>query len=221
MPSELFTQGRYQMVETGLKTFLNDPIQTGYLSPADTRSPRAVGDILQDLIGKHFYDLIRDDAKNYSSEFARRSMADLAFEDNAGFYHIVDVKTHRLSGMFSMPNLTSVERLTRFYEADNNIFVVLIVKYEIENQMIQVDQVHFVPIEYLDWSCLTIGALGWGQIQIRDANHLVITPTTSRKAWMLKFFDVLDVFYPREIEKIQERMLHFQKIRALWEARPG
>ena len=52
-------------------------------------------------------------------------MADLAFEDLDGYYYIVDVKTHRLSTKFNMPNLTSVERLARFYEDDKNYFVVL------------------------------------------------------------------------------------------------
>ncbi len=52
-------------------------------------------------------------------------MADLAFEDLDGYYYVVDVKTHRLSTKFNMPNLTSVERLARFYEDDKNYFVVL------------------------------------------------------------------------------------------------
>lgn len=42
-------------------------------------------------------------------------MADLAFTDKEGFYSVVDVKTHRADTKFNMPNLTSVERLARFY----------------------------------------------------------------------------------------------------------
>ena len=28
-----------------------------------------------------------------------------------------------------------------------------------------IDKVLFVPLEFLSWDCLTLGALGWGQIQ--------------------------------------------------------
>ena len=45
-------------------------------------------------------------------------MADLAFTDKDDCYYIVEVKTHRLDTTFNMPNLTSVERMSRFYEDD-------------------------------------------------------------------------------------------------------
>ena len=103
-------------------------------------------------------------------------MADMAFEDPDGAYYVVDVKTHRLSTAFNMPNLTSVERLARFYEDDGNYFVVLMVTYEIEGLRAVVEQVTFVPIEFLDWGCLTIGALGWGQIQIANSRNVSDSP---------------------------------------------
>ena len=91
-------------------------------------------------------------------------MADLAFEDADGFYYVVDVKTHRLSTKFNISNLMSVERLSRFYEDDKNYFVVLMVAYDIKDLHTVIEHVTFVPIECLGWDCLTIGALGWGQI---------------------------------------------------------
>jgi hypothetical protein len=103
-------------------------------------------------------------------------MADLAFEDDNGFYYVIDVKTHRLSTKFNMPNLTSVERLARFYESDKNVFAVLMVAYDVEGTRVEVERVTFVPIEFLGWDCLTIGALGWGQIQIANSNVLTVNP---------------------------------------------
>lgn len=146
-------------------------------------------------------------------------MADLAFEDAAGFYYVVDVKTHRLSTKFNMPNLTSVERLSRFYEDDRNYFVVLMVAYDIEDLHAVIEQVTFVPIEFLGWDCLTIGALGWGQIQIADSNRITINPRYSRKSWMLDFCDTMLEFYPKEIAKIDRRIERFKKIREEWGGR--
>ena len=71
-----------------------------------------------------------------------------------------------------MPNLTSVRRLSRFYEDDKNYFVVLMVAYNVEDLRAIIQDVTFVPIEFLGWDCLTVGALGWGQIQIANNRQL-------------------------------------------------
>jgi hypothetical protein len=143
-------------------------------------------------------------------------MADLAFTDPDGFYYVVDVKTHRLETQFNMPNLTSVERLVRFYEDDRNYFVVLIVAYTVKGTRVKVAKAHFIPIEFLAWDCLTIGALGWGQIQIANANTINVNENYSRKKWMLELCDVMLEFYPREIGKINERIAYFKRVRREW-----
>jgi len=143
-------------------------------------------------------------------------MADVAFTDEAGMYYVVDVKTHRTDTKFNMPNLTSVERLTRFYESDTNCFVVLLVSYTIQNTRALISEVRFVPIEFLGWDCLTIGALGWGQIQIANSNFITLKPQYSRKIWMLELCDVLLQFYPREIAKIGKRISHFEQVKEAW-----
>lgn len=144
-------------------------------------------------------------------------MADLAFTDKDGFYYVVDVKTHRLDTKFNMPNLTSVERLSRFYEEDVNYFSLLKIDYQIKGAKAVIKHVTFAPIEFFDWSCLTIGALGWGQIQIANANVVNIVPKNNRKQWMLDLCDTLLEFYPKEIGKITGRIDHFKKIRKFWE----
>lgn len=116
-----------------------------------------------------------------------------------------------------MPNLTSVERLTRFYEDNNNYFVVLTVACSVKGTRVKVEKVHFVPIEFLLWECLTIGALGWGQIQIANSNKIIVNPKYSRKKWMLEFCDVMLEFYPKEMEKIDKRIKHFQKVKKVWD----
>ena len=148
-------------------------------------------------------------------------MADMAFADPDNNYYVVDVKTHRLSTSFNMPNLTSVERLARFYEDDGNYFVVLMVTYGIEDLRVVVEQVMFVPIEFLDWECVTIGALGWGQIQIANSNNVRIHPGYSRKSWMIELCDTMLNFYPKEIAKIDSRIERFRRIREEWERRPN
>ncbi|MFN3926018.1 MAG: hypothetical protein ACK4QL_01560 [Pseudanabaenaceae cyanobacterium] len=147
-------------------------------------------------------------------------MADLAFSDRDGFYYVVDVKTHRLETQFNMPNLTSVERLARFYEDDTNYFVIMIIKYVVEGTKVRVKRAYFLPIEFLAWDCLTIGALGWGQIQIANASIISVNEGYSRKKWMLELCDIMLDFYPKEIEKIQERAGYFKRVKQHWEKKP-
>jgi len=205
-------------IEKKLKIFLNE--QTDFLSARTINSPRAVGDAIENVIVENFKTILGDLVGEYSSSFARRAMADLAFTDKDGFYYVVDVKTHRLDTKFNMPNLTSVERLSRFYEEDINYFSLLKIDYKTNGTRVEIEKVTFAPIEFFDWDCLTIGALGWGQIQIANANVVKIVPKNSRKKWMLELCDTMLEFYPKEIGKIGDRIDRFKKIRKEWEKKP-
>jgi len=216
MKSEIFYTKSHKKIESKIKSFLNE--YPDFLSGDTVSSPRATGDAVQHILEENFQDILGRFSKEYSGKFARRAMADLAFTDPKDIYYIVDVKTHRLETRFNMPNITSVERLARFYEDDTNYYVMLMLDYNvISDARIHVKKVHFVPIEFLSWSCLTIGALGWGQIQIANANNIVVTHGYSRKKWMLELCNVLFEFYPREIEKAKDRIDYFKKVKKRWE----
>lgn len=216
--SPIFEAQKRAEIEEKISTFLNN--QTNVMSASTISSPRAVGDAMQSVLEAAFGELLKEDIRDYSSDFARRAMADLAFTDTEGFYHVVDIKTHRLDTTFNMPNLTSVERLTRFYENDKNYFDVLLIAYAVENLNVSIKKVSFVPIEHLDWACLTIGALGWGQIQIANSNRITIDQEQRRRDWMIKLCDILLEFYPAEVLKITKRVEHFAKIKQYWLDKP-
>lgn len=217
MKSPIFDTDIYKSMETGVQKLLNSHKE--FLSPSTARSTRAVGDAIEDILGDSFETILGDLCKEYSAAFARRAMADLAFTDIDNFYYIVDVKTHRTDTKFNMPNLTSVRRLARFYEDDTNYFVLLIVSYHLEATQVVVTNVRFVPVEFLGWDCLTIGALGWGQIQIANSNHITVNPQYSRKKWMLEMCEVLFEFYPKEVAKIGDRIGYFRQVQEFWLAK--
>lgn len=216
--SQIFFTDAYQEIEQKVCDILNSHEE--FLSSSTARSTRAVGDAIQGILGDSFCSILGSLCTDYSADFARRAMADLAFTDIDGFYYVVDVKTHRTDTKFNMPNLTSVERLARFYEDDRNYFVLLMVSYHLESTRAIVTQARFVPIEFLGWDCLTVGALGWGQIQIANSNHIVISPHYARKTWMLELCDIMMEFYPKEIAKIGNRIDRFKEIRQFWLEKP-
>ncbi len=183
------------------------------------QSPRSVGDAVQMFLSER--DGLRQcipvsALKAFENGFERRSMEDMAFYDNENRYYAVDCKTHNLSTAFNMPNLISVRRIANFYKNESNFFCILIVEYSIKNNSIKYKACHFKPIEAFSWECLTIGALGWGQIQIANANVLKFNKKINRKEWMLQLCDKLDAFYEDEIGKIGERKTWFNDIREFW-----
>jgi len=218
MKSPLFEPKTRETIERKVLNILNE--QADFLSEDTAGSTRAAGDAIQSIIEDNFAEILGDLVGEYSASFARRAMADLAFKDKVNNYCVVDVKTHREGTAFNMPNLTSVDRLARFYEDDSNYFVMLMVKYAVSGTKVTVQHVHFVPIEHLKWDCLTIGALGTGQIQIADSKRIEIDPSQKRRAWMLEFCDTVLTFYPREITKITKRIGKFEKVKEFWLSKP-
>ena len=217
MKSTFYYKGHYLDVAGSIKNYINSSPE--FLSQQTAGSTRAVGDALESLLAEKFDTFLGDWCAEYSNDFARRAMVDLAFTDNEGFYTVVDVKTHREDTKFNMPNLTSVERLARFYESDSNIFFLILIRYAIQGTKVTATEVTFTPIEFLSWECLTVGALGWGQIQIANSNNIKMVDGYSRKKWMLELCDTLFEFYPKEIQKIQERVGRFEDVKAHWESR--
>ena len=217
MKSSFYYQGHQEEVAIAIKDHINS--LGGFLTPETADSTRSVGDALETLLADKFETFLGDWCKEYSSDFSRRAMADMAFTDVEGIYTVVDVKTHRVDTSFNMPNLTSVERLVRFYESDSNFFSLIMIKYSVDGPKVEVSDVVFSPIEFLDWGCLTVGALGWGQIQIGNSNDIRIVPQNSRRDWMLQLCERMMAFYPREIDKITKRIQRFEKVREYWESK--
>lgn len=199
---------------------LNRDAQT-IVSVNSMSSPRSIGDAVQEFLAQRGLAeaLAEIGISNIDSDFSRRSMEDIAFEDNSGNYYAVDVKTHNLSTQFNMPNLISVRRLANFYRNDSNTFCILMVSYEVVDNKLEYRECNFKPIEAFSWDCLTLGALGWGQIQFANANDLQFNQLMSRKQWMLNMYDKLETFYDEEIGKIAERKDWFSKIRQEWESK--
>lgn len=211
---KLFTNTE-KAVLTLLRNKGGDLVRPNYLLD----HPRVVADAVQDFLGSKdgLQNCIPQNMlKSFENDFERRSMEDMAFRDINDRYYAIDCKTHNLDTSFNMPNLISIRRLANFYRNDLNVFCVLIVEYKIVNGHIEYTNCYFKPIEAFSWKCLTIGALGWGQIQLANANVLKFNKKIDRKAWMLQLCDVIDQFYDEELGKINARKGWFDEVKEYW-----
>ena len=83
MKSSFFYNGHYLEVAEQIKTYLNSV--PDFLSRQTANSTRAAGDAIEGLIADRFDTFLREWCKEYSSSFARRAMADVAFRDREDF----------------------------------------------------------------------------------------------------------------------------------------
>lgn len=78
MKSQLFHTRDYEFVQNRVRDVINK--SPDFLSNNTAQSPRAVGDAIENLIAEFFDKILGEHCGEYSSNFARRAMADLAFQ---------------------------------------------------------------------------------------------------------------------------------------------
>ncbi len=206
-----------EYIEEKIKTYLSEQQQISF--NFYNTEPRVIGDFIEKLIKESFGKLFFDIIKIYKSEFSRRAMEDIAFYDEQNNYYAIDIKTYRVNDSgFNMPNLVSIKVLNDFYrQSQSNHFIVLRVDYKIkDNSQIEIKDVSFLPIEFYDWSCLRIGSLGWGQIQIKNSARIK-TKESSKKEWMLNLCSNAVNYYRNEVAKIENgRIDYFTESIKFW-----
>jgi len=105
-----------------------------------------------------------------------------------------------------MPNLISVKRLKGVLEDESKTLSYVFVDYTRNDDEVKITDVHIKYVWELDWSMLSIGALGKGQLQIKDANKELVFTDIGRDEW----FKILNVkvleFYQKELTKIDKEI---------------
>lgn len=148
----------------------------------------------------------------YQRPTSKRSIEDFSIV-SGGVHTFCDVKTHYIQdgdGGFSMPNLISVKRLKKLLENPSQALAYIFVDYTRSGGMVHIKDVHVKYVWELDWSILGIGALGKGQLQIKDANKDLVFTDMGKEAW----FEILKVkvkeFYNKELVKINKELNHWK-----------
>lgn len=183
-----------------------------YMPGGVMANQRSVGDWIQDVINDNFKEIVNGYNVRIEPTQGKRAMGDVVIWDEAEAQFYIDIKTHNVDTDFNMPNLTSVKRLADLYQHANKYFVIIIVDYSVSGNELNVVGVSIFPIEELSWACLSLGALGWGQIQITNSNKLLLNDDIDRKAWVTEFKQRVLKFYQHETSKITSRIKYFETV---------
>lgn len=168
---------------------------------------RGIADIIEVMVSDIILNLKDQSIKESYEAKSKRSIEDVGLITTDYDDIKIDIKTHDSESDLSMPNLISISRIKKFYENDKNLLLYVFVKYHTDNNSIQVSEVIVKSIEQIDWSCLTIGNLGKGQLQITNMNDISFNDFLSRKDWMERLsYDVI-IYYRSLINKIETKWI--------------
>ena len=180
------------------------------LTVSESLQHRAVGDLLEadsiKLVKQKYPELIREAS-------SKRSIDDFSIVDGEKEM-LFDIKTHyiqNVEGAFSMPNLISVKRLKGVLEDPNKTLSYIFVDYTRVGDRLTVEDVTVKQIWELDWSMLRIGALGKGQLQIKDANKELTYTNIGRDKWFEILKEEVRKFYIKQISKTEKEILNWTK----------
>lgn len=194
------------MLNSKLKTIIRTNLKDFELS--ESYGQRSVGDKIEadcrDIAKNEFHN-------NIVLPKSKRSVDDFTLLID-GNKHQFDVKTHFIQSTdgFSMPNLKSVKRLKKILENENDSLSYIFVSYKRENGIVTIEDVHIKYVWELDWSMLTIGALGKGQLQIKDANKELVFTNIGKEKWFEILKTKVSEFYQKELKKIEKEIKHWQ-----------
>jgi hypothetical protein len=165
-----------------------------------------------DLLQKKTVDILFDSKNDLVTETRRakskRTIEDVTLISQKKLFYI-DIKTHDLNSEFSMPNLTSINRIRKVFNSDKKELVYTLVSYVLENDMLIVKDVEVFFIWELEPTILSVGALGLGQLQIKDANKELIFTTIGKMAWYSEYVKLVQVYLQKQKIKIEQQILEW------------
>jgi len=140
-------------------------------------------------------------AKKYgSSTTSRKNIGDFMLSS----MEAVDVKSNNIAKNNFSPNMVSAKKVFDYLKEDNLLYFIF-VDYEIKNNKIHIlEESDLIPINYIDWSCLSIQCQGNGVIQKSKPLKVV---QQSVNSWI----EGLKQAYSVYIEKERTKLLNLER----------
>lgn len=115
-------------------------------------------------------------------------------------FHI-NIKSTDLDKSFHMPNLISADNLWKLLSQGQHFMLL-----RFSHNQGRIQHWDLWNIQDISWDHLTLGALGAGQIQIRDALKPLTAHDTDRESWRNQWKQRMIDFYQKERVKIDKRI---------------
>jgi hypothetical protein len=228
------------MTETqiNIKNYLTELITTNLkdFDLVEGAEQRTIGDLIEhqtiNIIKENQGEIIQ----KVKPAKGKKSTEDVAFI-NENVKYLLDLKSHNVEADFSMPNLISIEKLRKLLtnrkkekkekkpakkptkkptkikkpEPLQELIYVLI-DYKIESNIVKIKSVKVVFVWEMDMSMLVIGALGNGQLQIKNLNKDLIFTAEGKKIWFQKLKVEVKDYLEKQIIKIKKLQEEWENV---------
>jgi len=170
---------------------------------------RTVGDLIESKVTEILSNSNSELISEKRAPRSKKSIEDVTLVSNGVSYYI-DPKTHDKDSDFSMPNLTSVDKIKKLFSTDDHELIYVFVSYTIENGFVMIADIKVFFIWELDISILGVGALGKGQLQIKNANNDLVFTSKGKQEWYSDFKKLVQEYLRKQIIKINKQILEWE-----------
>ena len=170
----------------------------------DGGQQRTIGD----LVEKKVIEIILQNQNPIINEVklstGKKSMEDVSVVSN-GVTYMLDPKSHNVDSEFSMPNLSSISRIKKLFDNNKKEMMYVFVDYKIDGQVVRIEDIKVLYLWELDMSMLGIGALGKGQLQIKNLNKELVISDEGKQIWYGKLKTQVKEYLAKQIKKIEKQ----------------
>jgi hypothetical protein len=192
------------MIKEYIKNLLNENLQSFELVNGGMQ--RTVGDLIESKVTEILSNFDSELISEKRAPRSKKSIEDVTLVSR-GISYYIDPKTHDKNSDFSMPNLTSVDKIKKLFSTDDQELIYVFVSYTIENGLVVIEDIKVFFIWELDISILGVGALGKGQLQIKNANNDLIFTNKGKNEWYSDFKKLVQEYLKKQITKTNKQIL--------------
>lgn len=168
---------------------------------------RTVGDLIEHKIREICKNIAKENNIVFIDRRSKKSLEDFTLEDivnGVPHTYYFDPKTHDIKSDFSMPNLSSIEKLKKLCETSNKDLINIFVGYSIVENLVTIHSIEVRYVWELDFSILRIGSLGKGQLQISNMNKGLCFTNEGKSSWFENLKKLARSYHDDRIKMIQK-----------------
>jgi hypothetical protein len=169
---------------------------------------RTVGDLIESKVSEILFNSTSDLISEKIAPRSKKSIEDVTLVSNGVSYYI-DPKTHDINSEFSMPNLTSVQKIKKLFDTTDKELIYVFVSYAITDGRVIISDIKVFFLWELDISILGVGALGKGQLQIKNANKNLVFTEKGKVGWYGDFKLLMQEFLKKQLIKVNKQILEW------------
>ena len=194
-------------IKAHIKELLEENLQNFNL--VDGGQQRTVGDLIESKVSEILFNAPSELITEKRVARSKKSIEDVTLISE-GITYYIDPKTHDMNSDFSMPNLTSISKLKQLFKSDDKELIYIFVGYVLSEGVVIVNDIKVFFIWELDISILGVGALGNGQLQIKNANSDLVFTDKGKKSWYSDFTILVQEYLRKRLKKINKQILEWQ-----------